>query len=68
MTIHNWSARRSGGRITIHGEHREPFADGSIRRSQVKVTRIDAIMVEGQRLVAVDADEVEYDLATGWSE
>lgn len=66
MIIFNWSARRSGGRITIHGEQRRSFGDGSSVRVAVKVTAVDAIMVEGDKLIAIDKDEVEHELVAGW--
>lgn len=58
-TLTNWSARRSGGRITITAR--------DDTGSAVKVPNVDRIELqtggERSRIVAVDKDGDEYELA-----
>lgn len=57
-TLKNWKARRAGGRITVTGDETDGTA-GKI----VGVDYIEPREAEGGRIVAVDKNGVEHELA-----
>lgn len=54
-TLTNWKARRAGGRITVNGTE----ADGSAG----KIVGVDVIEPRDGRIIAVDKNGTEHELA-----
>lgn len=54
-TLKNWSARRSGGRITING---------SRHGGTLKVPNVDTIVCRDGKVIATDKDGATYQLLT----
>lgn len=58
--LKDWKARRAGGRITING--RKALQDGSAG-DPIKLVGVDAIEPRDGKVIAIDKDGTEHELA-----